>query len=411
MKPSQLNFFKRILVVLLLPVVYCQVVEAQNWMYISGIVARDIGVGRNGAVWATATNGNIFRWNGTGWDNIVGGASRVAVDAEGAAWVVNDYGDIYKYDNTTRYWELKPGNAKDIGIGGDGSVWIIGSNVVQGGYDVYKWDWTTSNWRNVQGGAVKIAVEPSGNAWIVNNTGNVLRYNGSSWEQKPGSVKDIGVGANGSIWCTGTDGAIYKWNVSNWQLQSGGATEISVGPDGNVWVVNVGGEVWRTNNPTRLPDFTKKDLQNVQHTLYSDLSSGKTVVLDFSAVWCGPCNVSAPLMQNLYTDLQTRKCNVSVYLMLFEGRQVGVECDSTLATAFATRYGLTLPIITNVGTFYSGLVGQFTSQYLQTAIPFFMIITPNTSDPGSSSIQILCGEYPDLVQKIESKLPATACRK
>jgi len=395
----------------LLSILYCQIASAQNWVYIAGIAAQDIGVGRNGAVWATATNGSIFRWSGSSWESIIGGAARVAVDAEGAAWVVNDYGDIYKYDTSTKYWELKPGSAKDIAIGGDGSVWVIGSNAVQGGYDIYKWDWSASNWSKAPGGAVHIAVESSGNPWIVNNTNNVFRYNGSSWDQKPGSVKDIGAGANGSIWCTGTDGGIYKWDGSNWQQQSGGATGISVGPDGNAWVVNAGGEVWHTNSPTKLPDFTKNDLKNVQHNLYTDLSNGKTVVLDFSAVWCPPCNVSAPLLQTVYDDMKRNHCNVNVYMMLFEGRRVGEPCDSTTAVAFATRYALTLPIITNIGTFATGLVGQYTSQYLQSGIPFFMIITPNISSPGGSSIQIISGEYPDLVQMIESKLPPGACKK
>jgi len=410
MKPAFFTLYKST-VIILVSLLSCQFLLAQNWMYLASLGAQDIGVGRNGAAWAATTAGSVLRWSGTSWENIPGTASRVAVDAEGAAWVVTADSLIYKYDMATKYWQAKPGTAKDIGIGGDGSVWIIGTNAVQGGYDISKWDWSTSTWKNIPGGAVKIAVEPSGNAWIVNNTGNVFRYNGSSWDLKPGLLKDIGIGANGVIWCTGPNDAIYKWDGSNWQGQSGGASWVSVGPDGNAWVVNAGGEVWRTNNATKLPDFTKKDLQNVQHTLYSDLSSGKTVVLDFSAVWCSYCNVSAPMMQTLYTDLKTRKCNVNVYLMLFEGPRVGVACDSASAARFATRYSLTLPVIIDIGTFVTGLVGQYTSQYVQSGIPFFMIITPNTSDPGSSSIQIISGEYPDLVQMIESKLPANACKR
>jgi thiol-disulfide isomerase/thioredoxin len=410
MKPTIFKSLKRMLIIL--PAWFSsQFLLAQNWVYIAGIAAQDIGVGRNGVVWATSTAGDVLRWNGTSWDNIPGIGSRVAVDAEGAAWVVTTDGSIYKYNLTTKYWDLQPGNAKDIGVGGDGSVWIIGNNAVSGGYDIYKWDWSVANWKNIPGGGVKIAVDPSGNAWIVNSTNNLLRYNGASWDAKPGSAKDIGVGADGTVWCTGTNDAIYKWDGTNWQGQSGGASWVSVAPDGNAWVVNAGGDVWHTNNPSKLPDFTKTDLKNVQHTLYSDLSSGKVVILDFSAVWCSYCNVSAPMLQTVYDDMKTRHCNVNVYMMLFEGPRVGVPCDSAAAAKFATRYSLTLPVITNIGTFYSGLTGQYTSQYIQNSIPFFIIITPNVQDPASSSVQIINGEYPNLVQMIESSLPTSACKK
>ena len=54
----------------------------------------------------------------------------------------------------------EPGAATKISEGADGSVWVIGTNAVPGGYGIYRWN--GSGWAREPGGAVAIAVAPDG---------------------------------------------------------------------------------------------------------------------------------------------------------------------------------------------------------------------------------------------------------
>ena len=70
-------------------------------------------------------------------------------------------------------WQQLPGLAVDIGVGADGSVWVIGKNRVAGGYGIFQW--TGSNWRMIDGGAVEVSVGPDGTPWVVNSNGNIYK--------------------------------------------------------------------------------------------------------------------------------------------------------------------------------------------------------------------------------------------
>ena len=147
-------------------------------------------MGANGSVWIVGTNPvaggyGIYRWTGSGWTPVPGGATRIAVDPSGNPWVVNSAGQIYNwvgnpwvvnsagqiYNWVGNDWVVHSGAATDIGVGADGSVWIVGTNPVAGGYGIYTW--TGPGLVPVPGGAVVISVGPSGNPWVVNSAGQI----------------------------------------------------------------------------------------------------------------------------------------------------------------------------------------------------------------------------------------------
>jgi hypothetical protein len=144
-----------------------------GWAVLPG-AAYDVAAG-GGQTWVIGMNPvpggyGIFYWTGSGWYPVEGGAVRVAVDPSGVPWVVNSAGNIFRRQNNA--WTVMPGLARDIGIGANGAVWVIGTNSVPGGGSPFYW--TGSSWAVVDGGGVGITVDFWGRPWMVNSAGNIF---------------------------------------------------------------------------------------------------------------------------------------------------------------------------------------------------------------------------------------------
>lgn len=213
--------------------------------------ARDIGVGADGSVWVIGTEPQpggyaIYRLaGGAAWTKVPGGAVRIAVAHDGRAWVVNDMRQIYRFNGT--FFQPMIGAATDIGAGSDGTVWAVGTDPQPGGFGIYRFDGAA--WTKIPGGAVRVAVGPDGFATVTNNLRQIYRFNGSSFQLMPGLAVDIGIGADGSAWAVGADAepggyAIYRWS-GRWTRVHGGATNIAVDPAGRAWVANSQHQIYR----------------------------------------------------------------------------------------------------------------------------------------------------------------------
>jgi hypothetical protein len=216
----------------------------------------DISGNSNGAFWALGiervneSGYKVFRFDEIDWvrDYNAPPGRRVAVGPEGDIWILDDLNNIHRY---TAGSVQSLGQAHDIAVGADGSVWIIGMPEVAGGFRIYKW--SGSGWTNFAGGAVRIAVEPDGTPWVVNAAGDIFRFNAAAnrFEHKPGKAHSVHAGASGAVWMLGTDPIvggypIYLWNAGkqDWDAYgSYGAVDITE-VAGRPWIVQDDGSTF-----------------------------------------------------------------------------------------------------------------------------------------------------------------------
>ena len=198
--------------------------------------AQDIGVDAEGTAWIVGTEerpgGAAPSWAEAAaakvWKTLAppAAAASIAVGPNGVAYTVNDKGEVWTLHEQGGGELLSPANvcfAQDIGVGADGTVWIVGAEARPGGA-VPKWlkDPATKTWKTLAppAAASRIAVGPQGVAYTVNDKGEVwtLHKQGGGELLSPANqlfAMDIGVGADGTVWIVSAEarpgGAAPKW--------------------------------------------------------------------------------------------------------------------------------------------------------------------------------------------------------
>jgi hypothetical protein len=196
--------------------------------------AVDVAVGANGQMWALGTEDAsgghaLFFFDGTNWSKVHGGDAggvRLDVGPDGTAYIVNSWNAFFKGTNEAdwgpRVQRLRV-EAHDVGVGSDGSVWIIGGRDVGRDFEIQRL--VGESWQKMPGAGTRIDVGPDGNAWIVRFDGSVQRFDGAQWVTVPGSARDVGIGPDGSVWIVGRGGANegqpMLWNGASFESVGG----------------------------------------------------------------------------------------------------------------------------------------------------------------------------------------------
>ena len=115
-----------------------------------------------------ASNGyGVYRCVNGAWAAVAGtGATRIDVDSVGRAWTVDSRGVVLRYATS---WSQVGTGARDIGIGLDGSVFVIGTDSA-----VYRWNGSTA-WVKRSGAGAAISADVNGVPVLVNAAGEIYR--------------------------------------------------------------------------------------------------------------------------------------------------------------------------------------------------------------------------------------------
>lgn len=130
-----------------------------------------------------------------------------------------------------------------------------------------------------------------------------------------------------------------------------------------------------------IPNWTMTDSYGNSITLHDELAAGKMIVLDFMASWCGPCATSTPELNTMYVNHTTGgNDNLNVF---------GITIESTDDASVMNNlgWGGTYPKFPFSATNYDQYNHYENTLGLGSGgIPFFVMICPNKTDPGNSTI-------------------------
>lgn len=140
----------------------------------AGGCAKDIGAGSDNGIWiigcepsANGLGNEIFYWNNPGWNKFSGGAIRIAVEPTGHPWVITSNSTNNIFERNGSSWQGIGGCARDIGVGSDENVWVIGCKKVSDGVNYEIWRWNGQQWNKSNGGGISISVSPNGTPWVI----------------------------------------------------------------------------------------------------------------------------------------------------------------------------------------------------------------------------------------------------
>ena len=98
---------------------------------------------------------------------------------------------------------------------------------------------------------------------------------------------------------------------------------------------------------SQVPDWTKSTCDGSEYNMRTELFEGNAVLIDFSAMWCGPCNAIAPATEELWQNFGAGSNHVKVFGFLYQDHSFNItDCHDEII--WTTTHGITYPEFTDI---------------------------------------------------------------
>mgnify|MGYP000032357639 CR=1 FL=1 len=130
-----------------------------------------------------------------------------------------------------------------------------------------------------------------------------------------------------------------------------------------------------------VPQFVGTDSEGNAYDLHAALASGQSVILDFMASWCGPCQSSTPELSEFIQNNGSGAGRVQAYAITTESTDTDAVINGLDWNGGFYHYPKFAYTAQN-DVQYS----HYATMNNSNGIPLFIMICPNISDPGHSEI-------------------------
>ena len=132
----------------------------------------------------------------------------------------------------------------------------------------------------------------------------------------------------------------------------------------------------------QVPNWTAQSCNTNTYIMHDELSSGNAVIVDFGAVWCAPCQSTAPELEMVWQAFGQGNLGVKVFGFLIQD-QFNQNTDCADVEAWEQALGLTYPGFANCTDIYTDYDAEYNANG---GIPLILVFVPDLNNPSQSTL-------------------------
>lgn len=128
----------------------------------------------------------------------------------------------------------------------------------------------------------------------------------------------------------------------------------------------------------QIPDWTKSTCDGTEYNMRTELNRGNAVLMDFSAMWCTPCNVIAPATEETWQNFDAGNNHLMVFGFLYQDNSFNIT-DCHDAQTWTLAHGITYPEFTDIEDILFEYADAFSTDG-SVGFPWLLLFLPKDAD-------------------------------